>query len=250
LHPDFAKGAIKDAEIADAREKQAVNTPQTKRETKALTTALMNLPEPGTVVGGGPGFDQRVYAANVYNWVSKFVGAEPEQFDNTVSAKEISDKIRTLLSSRTTSEQGFSGQQLAEDIRRALPGGDLTTGARAEMLASMWVANQELEDFPRYYQAYVREFKTTYGVNQAFQRDMAPKYDAMKAAIKKAITPLTYTVEETQPDGTKKKVTKTEVDPSTGLPLTEYNFLMNEDDPVAFDELVKMPGLARVFRGG
>jgi len=254
LHPDFAKGAIDDAEIAEARKKQAVNTPQTKRETNALTTALMNLPEPGTVAGGGPGFDQRTYAINVYNWVSKFFGSDAIDFNSdemkSVTAQEISKKIQTLLSSRISSEQGFNAQQMAEDIRRALPGGDLTTGARAEMLASMWVANQELEDFPRYYQAYVREFKTTYGVNQAFQKDMAPKYDAMKAAIKKAITPLTYTDEEMQPDGTKKMVRKTAVDPATGLPLSEYNFLMNENDPIAFDELVKMPGLARVFRGG
>jgi len=250
MQPQVAATAAADFEVAEKRKQLANNTSQTKRETNALTTALMNLPEPGTVVGGGPGFDERVYAANVYNWVSKFVGAETEQFDDTVTAQEISNKIRTLLSSRTTSEQGFSGQQLAEDIRRALPGGDLTVGARAEMLASMWIANQEAEDFARYYQTYTQKYKTAYGVNQAFQRDMAPKYDAMKVAIKKAITPLTYTTEEIQPDGTKKRVAKTEVDPATGLPLTEYNFLMNENNPVAFDELVKMPGLARVFRGG
>ena len=241
MQPQVAAAAENDAKIADEKKTQSFNTAQTKRETNALTSALMNLPDPGTVVGAGPGFDERVYTANVYNWVAKFVGAEPEQFDDTVTAREISNKIKVLLGSRTTSQQGFTGQALAEDITRALPGGDMTVGARAEMLASMWIANQEAEDFARYYQAYTQKYKTAYGVNQAFQRDMAPKYDAMKAAVKKAITPL----KQTMPDGTQ----KTLVD-ENGQPFSQYNVLANDNNPVEFDELVGMPGLARVFRGG
>jgi hypothetical protein len=221
--------AVKDQENASKRSEESYNTPQIRRETNSLTKALMNLPEPGETLGAGPGFDERTYAANVFNWVSAFVGSDERIGpDSAISAEEISRKIRKTLGSRLTSQQGFRGEALAQDIINALPGGNMSKAARGEMLSSMWVANQESEDFARYYKNYIDKYHTAYGVHQAFQRDMGQKYNDMKSSVKKAITPVTHNGEQ----------------------FSYYNGLMTTNDAAEFDKRMKMPGLARTFIGG
>ena len=127
---------------------------------------------------------------------------------------------------------------LAQDITNALPGGSMSEAARTEMLASMWIANQEAEDFRKYYDNYVRRYGTALGVSENFQSEMGGQYAEMKNKIKEAIIPRVPLDENGKPL-------------AGSQPMSYFDILRkNPNTAVKFDQTLGVPGLARVFVGG
>lgn len=240
FNPTAAQAAQDDQKIATENVAAAQNTGQIRRETEALTKNLMGLsPDGQTFLSSGPLFDERVRLANMYNWLASFSGVQDRISDSdAIDAKQITDKITVLLGTRFTSQQGFRGQELANSVTNALPGGAMSEGARLEMLASMWVANQEAEDFRKYYENYIKRYGTALGVNKNFQAEMGSQYQNLKKQIKEAMV-----MRQPQDENG---------NPIAGAqPMSYFQLLVtNPATATRFDQAIGAPGVARVFVGG
>ena len=235
--PALAAKAAKDQEQAQARVEMAANVPKQRMETNMMTDAVFGI-SPTGIAGQGPGQSDRARALAVYDWAVKFAGlpgltADERQNQNITSA-QIIEKLRQQMGPMQAGQYGFHGSNLAQAINDAQISGSLTPQASAKLAASMYVIQQEAQDFARYYDSYVKKYGSALNVRENFAKEMGQRYNGEKKLVEQAIMP----VQRTTPDGKKE--------------LTSWYLELMKNPSLAkrFDQEFKTPGLARMFLGG
>jgi hypothetical protein len=235
--PALAAKAAKDQEQAQGRVEMAANVPRQRMETNMMTDAVFGI-SPTGIAGQGPGQSDRARALAVYDWAVKFAGlpgltADERQNQNITSA-QIIEKLRQQMGPMQAGQYGFHGSNLAQAINDAQISGSLTPQASAKLAASMYVIQQEAQDFARYYDSYVKKYGSALNVRENFAKEMGQRYDGEKKLVEQALMP----VQRTTPDGKKE--------------WTSWSLELRKNPSLAkrFDQEFKTPGLARMFLGG
>jgi hypothetical protein len=230
LNPELAAKAKEDQARAQERSAAGSDVDRQRLETNLLVDAVFGI-SPTGVAGQGPLQAERAGALALYEWATRNLGlpglSSGEQ--QNITSAQIIEKIRQQMGPALAGQQGFRGQALAQAINNAQISGSLTTEASIRLGASLYVTQQMMQDFARYYDAYVKRYGTALNVEQNFSREMAGRYDAEKTLVEQAIRPV-------QRDG---KWT------SWATELRKNPSLAAE-----FDRRFQMPGLARIFLGG
>jgi hypothetical protein len=187
----------------------------------------------GTVTGAGAGFDPRIAAARIYDTTARILGlgglSDRERQD--LSAAEITNKLRNLMSSDVAKQAGQRAFGMFEAINSALPSGEMTKDAALDLMSAMLVQAQKNKDLLD----YQTNFRNRYGVmiesERLFNQQSAKYYDDMRKSLKKAFTGV--------------RIGGTDRSPQVVNPA--QLLLEGKVTPRGFDRYLGLPGLSRIL---
>lgn len=139
----------------------------------------------------GPGQGERQLLVQTVNTWGKMLDPNFQGFsdiDANSSATEILNKLSTLQSDALAGHFGQHAYAAAEQLRDALPSGNLQKASIYQVVTQMMVANQQARDFNEYRQAYQRFGIGDYGVMDAFSRDTSDMYSRERQLLPKMMT--------------------------------------------------------------
>lgn len=223
--PEIAKAAAGEAKIANDRSNLAYQSSQVRRDVNTMAQAFNEIDNSAS--GFGPEFAARNKLFYYYNFLADKAGLPKyDAADKNLTSGFILDKLSKLQTGEFSQAGGSNAGFIQAAKSAAMPSGEMTPEAGRTVIAGMYLANQNQEDFRKFYNKYTAQYGTAYGVQDAFNQEFQPRLAREKDLIIHALTP--------QANG-----------------LSPADILRKNPAAAAeFDKKYGMPGLARTFIGG
>ena len=163
-------------------------TMNTQRQYMQIGDMLSRLPSTG-LGAPGAGFQQRQDAANLYVTLRQelkglgFNIPDSDSADQVVQSGQVLDKLRALAGPQIANSNNQHAHSIAELISSVLPGGQYQPESARRVLATMMLQNQQAADHRQYATTWVAKHGNAVGMNEAFQQEFGPRYQAEEAAI-------------------------------------------------------------------
>jgi hypothetical protein len=185
--PQLQQQAESDHAFAKAQEGDVIQLNNLHRQQLDMAGAISSLPE-GGLLASGPGAGAKYNALNWANQVLRTAGLPPLQgITDATNAQQVLGKLNGVLAQVTSQQYGQTAAAEAEQIRSILPGVETSKGAAMNLLSQMMVSTQQSRDFGEYHHAYQQRYGTDYGIQQAYSRDMQPRYDSETRNLARAM---------------------------------------------------------------
>jgi len=223
--PEIAKKAQDEASVANERSKLAFQSAQVRRDINTMAHAFNEIDNSAS--GTGPEFANRNKLFYYYNFLADRSGLPKyDAADKNLTSGFILDKLSKLQTGEFAQAGGSNAGFIQAAKSAAMPSGEMTPEAGRTLIAGMYMANQNQEDFRKFYNKYTAQYGTALGVQDAFNQEFQPRLAREKDLIMHALTP--------QANG---------VSPADIL-------RKNPSSAAQFDKNYGMPGLARTIIGG